>query len=330
MASHSKLHFQSYVKAFAHPDLDRFGAAIRALFAEDADINVVHPVNAVGGAEDYLTRVIEPLAHAFQGLYRRDYIVMGGAFEGGDWVSCTGYYVGHFTNSLWGIKPTQALAYLRVGEFHRFEDGKVVESYIYFDLPELMIATGQWPAIKSPAVVEGYTGFLPGPATQDGLQFGESDPTLSHSSLAMVTDMLLKLNTPDEAWRPYWHDNMMWYGPAAFGSFVGIENFAAFQTPFESCFSTWIGGATEGSETRHFVRTADGNYVCSGGWPSLNAFQIGEFLSQPATNKTLYMRVCDWWRREDDLLVENWVFVDIPHVLLQMGYDLFAELEKAG
>ena len=50
------------------------------------------------------------------------------------------------------------------------------------------------------------------------------------------------------------------------------------------------------------------------------------FLDQPATDKTLYMRVCDWWRREGDLLVENWVFVDIPHVLLQMDYDLFAEI----
>ena len=33
------------------------------------------------------------------------------------------------------------------------------------------------------------------------------------------------------------------------------------------------------------------------------------------------MRVCDWRRRENDLLVENWVFVDVPHVLLQPGYD---------
>ena len=36
------------------------------------------------------------------------------------------------------------------------------------------------------------------------------------------------------------------------------------------------------------------------------------------------MRVCDWWRREGDLLVENWVFVDVLDVLLQMGYDLFS------
>ena len=40
------------------------------------------------------------------------------------------------------------------------------------------------------------------------------------------------------------------------------------------------------------------------------------------------MRVGDWWRREGDLLVENWVFVDIPHVLLQMGYDLFANMTE--
>ena len=38
--------------------------------------------------------------------------------------------------------------------------------------------------------------------------------------------------------------------------------------------------------------------------------------------------LCVWWRREGDLLVENWVFVDIPHVLTQMDYDLFAEIEK--
>ena len=34
-------------------------------------------------------------------------------------------------------------------------------------------------------------------------------------------------------------------------------------------------------------------------------------------------------RREGDLLVENWVFVDVPHVLLQMGFDVFAEREFA-
>ena len=40
------------------------------------------------------------------------------------------------------------------------------------------------------------------------------------------------------------------------------------------------------------------------------------------------MRVCDWWRRKGDLLLENWVFVDIPDLLMQFGHDLFAETRK--
>ena len=112
-------------------------------------------------------------------------------------------------------------------------------------------------------------------------------------------------------------------------SFIGIENFAGFQVPFEGAFSEWIGGSTPGSLTKHFTRFGDGDYVASGGWPSLNAVQIKPFLGQDPEGKRLFMRVCDWWRREDDLLVENWVFVDIPHVLLQMGVDIFGDLERS-
>jgi hypothetical protein len=200
-----------------------------------------------------------------------------------------------------------------------------VESYIYLDIPELMIAVGQWPIADSPGRDRGFTGYLPGPATLDGLQWHENDANYSKSSCEMVTSMLRNLATHDEAWRPYWHNDMLWYGPAAFGSFVGIENFAGFQVPFERAFSEWIGGSVRGSQTRHFTRFGDGDYVCSGGWPSLNAVQVKPFLGQPATGKRLFMRVCDWWRREGDLLVENWVFVDIPHVLMQMGFDVFSE-----
>ena len=75
--------------------------------------------------------------------------------------------------------------------------------------------------------------------------------------------------------------------------------------------------------TRHATRFGDGMYTCSAGWPSLMAVRKGPFLDQPPTTDTLLMRVCDWWRRDGDLLVENWVMVDIPDVLLQMGVDLF-------
>ena len=318
--------FQDYLAAFATGPTEHVASAVEDFFADDAQINVVHPFNLLEGGRAYFERFIKPLMASFSGLYRRDYVAMSGQKDGEDWVSSTGYYVGNFVADWLGIRATNQMTYLRVGEFHRMVGGKVQESYIFLDIPELMIAAGQWPDLPSPAEVKGHTGFLPGPATQDGLQGEERDVEATAMSLQMVEDMLLGLATPDEAWRPYWHENMVWYGPAAFGSYLGVENFRAFQVPFEQTFEYWVGGTKPGSETRHFTRFAQNNYVCSGGWPSLNAKQAKPYLGQPSTGKVLYMRVSDWWRRDGDKLIENWVFVDIPHVLLQMGYDVFDHL----
>jgi len=321
--SANKAALRAYCEAYRTGSDDGFAKAVERFFKSDAQINVVHPFNDLVGSASYQESFLCPLLTSFKHLRRSDYIAFGGSFEGGDWATCTGYYSGQFGKSWLGIHPTGALAHLRFGEFHRMEDGKAVESYIYLDIPELMIAAGQWPITDSPGRDRGFTGYLPGPITQDGLQWHNNDPRRGASSYQLVTDMLAKLATKDEAWRPYWHDDMLWYGPAAFGSFVGIEDFASFQVPFEQAFSEWIGGSKEGSQTRHFTRFGDGDYVCSGGWPSLNAVQVKPFLGQPASGQRLFMRVCDWWRRDGDLLIENWVFVDIPHVLKQMGFSVF-------
>lgn len=328
--STEKSALRTFCEAQTKPGEPGFAAAAQAFFAQDAAINMVHPFNELDGAAGYVDGFLVPLHRSFSHLRRSAYLAFGGIFEGSTWVTSTGYYTGQFEAPFLGIKPTGTLAHLRYGEFHRMEGGRAIESYIYLDLPELMIAAGQWPIADSPGLHPGFTGFLPGPTTQDGLQWGASDAGRSAGSLDIVKTMLLKLATPDEAWRPYWRDDMLWYGPAAFGSFVGIEEFAGFQVPFEQTFSEWIGGLVPGSLTKQFTRFADGDYICSGGWPALNAVQIKPFLGQPPEGKRLFMRVCDWWRREGDLLVENWVFVDIPHVLLQMDYDLFAEIEKGG
>lgn len=324
--THANKHIvRTATEALKHPS-PKWDAAISTLYAPDAAIHVVHPFNTCTGPDDYITRVITPLRTAFDGLYRRDDILMSGTYDGADWVSTMGYYVGRFEAPFLGIPATDTLEYLRFGEFLRIKDGHVVEAYIFFDLPQLMIAAGTWPIESSPGIARGYTGFLPGPATNDGIMLGDADPAHSQSSYQMVTDMLAGLATEDEAWRPYWHPNMVWYGPAAFGSFLGLEAFAGFQVPFENAFHSWSGGSSGNGVTAHFTRFGDGDYVCSGGWPSLMAVRKDPFLDQPSNGETLLMRVCDWWRREYDLLVENWVFVDIPHTLLQMGLDLFPGL----
>ncbi|MCK0141059.1 ester cyclase [Aliiroseovarius sp. F20344] len=328
MRSLDRTPYLEYAAAQRHPG--NFAPATERFFSPNAQINVVHPFNETGNGSCYHHAVIAPLQAAFSGLYRRDDIVMAGQFEDGDWITATGYYVGHFSSDWIGIRATGRLAYLRYGEFHRMENGVSVESYIYLDIPELMIASGQWPISTGPGNERGYTGMIHGPATRDGVMIQPQDPEESAKSYQITSDMLLKLATKDEAWRPYWHENMMWYGPGAFGSFIGIEHFASFQVPFEGQFDGWSGGSKNNGMTRHFTRFGDGNYSCSGGWPSLTGVNVKSFLEQEPTGERVFMRVCDWWRREDELLVENWVFVDVPHVLKQLGLDLFADLEIAG
>lgn len=319
----NKAILQTYCRATNGP-VSNLEHELSAFFHAEAAINIVHPFNKLDGPLAYLDNFLQPLMHSFAFLNRTDYIAITGDFNDESWVACTGYYRGQFEHNWLGIKPTGALAFLRFAEFHRIEDGKFAESYMYLDIPALMMAAGCWPLNQSIASHPGYTGYLPGPSTNDGLQWGENEPIHARETLQLTETMLLNLATVEETWRPYWHDNMIWYGPAVFGAFYGKEEFAAFQTPFEQCFSEWISGIMPGSRTKHFLRMADGDYSCLGGWPSLNMVQVKPFLGLPATDKRVYMRVCDFWRRDGEKLAENWVFVDALHFLLQLDCDVLS------
>ena len=53
---------------------------------------------------------------------------------------------------------------------------------------------------------------------------------------------------------------------------------------------------------------------------------LGEYLGVEATGKPINMRVMNWWRNGGTLLTENWVLIDLPHLMLQMDVDLLARL----
>jgi predicted ester cyclase len=82
-----------------------------------------------------------------------------------------------------------------------------------------------------------------------------------------------------------------------------------------------------GSDTGHFIRIGDGNYAVTGGWGYLQATHTGNnFLGVAATGKRVAMRVMDFYRCDDETIVENWIPFDIPHLLLQMGVDIFGRM----
>ena len=76
------------------------------LFAKDCNFNCGAPVDHCDGMVEVEARFWQPLLQAFPDLERRTDILMGGHFKEGDWISSTGYLVGHFVNDLWGIKAS--------------------------------------------------------------------------------------------------------------------------------------------------------------------------------------------------------------------------------
>ena len=82
----------------------------------------------------------------------------------------------------------------------------------------------------------------------------------------------------------------------------------------------------------HFIRIGDGNYAVTGGWGHLLATHSGvDWLGLAPTGKVVNMRVMDFYRCDTDdagvtTLRENWVPIDIPHLLLQMGVDVFGRM----
>jgi hypothetical protein len=49
----------------------------------------------------------------------------------------------------------------------------------------------------------------------------------------------------------------------------------------------------------------------------------GIFMGVEATGKKIQIRYMDFWKVENGKITDNWVMVDFPHVLAQLGVDVF-------
>jgi predicted ester cyclase len=285
--------------------------------------DVSAPLAPMTGPSAVQDGFLRPLRAAFSGLHRRDEILIGGQnrrAEGGTWVASVTHYVGNFTAPLWGIEPSHHLAFLRAGEFYRIEGGQIVQARIILDLPDLMRQCGRLPFPFS----LGLETLFPGPATHDGVCPSVGDGKVS---LDIVEGMLGDLHVYDPksfgssgqtGSTGYWHDNMMWYGPAGIGSNFRWEGFVKdHREPFLRAFPDRKGG-------NHFCRIGDGNYAAVSGWPSMTMTFQGDYLGVKADGRPLTLRVMDFYRCQDGQIAENWVMLDYVDLFAQMGVDLIA------
>lgn len=302
---------------------------------------VFHPFNTLRGAGEAADRFWRPLKRAMPDLEIRIAAALAGGHEGRALVSAMGQVMGTFDAPLLGIPPTYGLATLRFGVNAIVADGRFAKVYVLLDLVDLMRQAGFYPFRPMPGSPEPWAF----PPCDTDATLIEVDPARGEESLRIVHEMQMGLPRPNEiaslSQAPsrhshHWHPRMNWYGPAGIGSMRGQRGFRDFHgSLFLQAFPDRTGFPREpgGPEDApgHYVRLGDGSYAVTGGWPSLEGTHLGpEWLGLPPTGRRIEMRVADWYRLDaEGRIVDNWVMMDLPHILQQMGLDLFHDLSFA-
>lgn len=308
--------------------------ALAQFFDPACACHVFHPVNELHGITDIQAKFWQPLLHAMPNAERRCDLFFAGEFDGrfcggaGTWVTAHGYLCGTFVHDWLGIPATGDTLYVRIGEFYRVADTpqgpKIVDARILLDLVDVMRQAGYHVLPKS----TGARLIVPGPQMHDGLLHAPQDAQVSQASMDSLDRMIGGLTSFNQkdlqsmGMHAFWHPEMMWYGPCGIGTSRTVEGFQQHhQKPFLHAFPDRKGG-------HHICRISEGHFIASTGWPSVYATHAGDYLGAKATNGPIHMRVADWWRRESDTLRENWVMIDLPDLMLQMGVDVFARLAQ--
>jgi predicted ester cyclase len=293
--------------------------------ADDVQWHVSAPINDLHNKEQMLSQFWQPLVHALPDIERKPFINVESEYQGAQWIASTGYFVGTFAHDLLGIPATNRTLYLRFTELVKHEDNKITQCFIILDFLDAMNQAGVNPLRKS----LGHSGLVMPPSTMDGLHREGVQASDSEKSQQLVINMLDELGRFDGKslesmqLQNFWHADFMWYGPAGIGTTRGIEGFRAnHQGPFVFSFP-------DRSVDHKATLVAHGNYVATGGWPHMHGtHSVGGWLGLPPSNKELSLRVMDIWRREGDLLKENWVAIDIIDMCMQMGLDVFAMMKQ--
>jgi ketosteroid isomerase-like protein len=307
---------------------DDLAKVMERFVATDARWRGFHPFNELTGPEAVSERFWRPLRTALTRTQRRQDIFMAGQNEidgfQSVWVVSMGHLMGLFDAPWLGIAPTGKMAFLRYCEFNRVDGGRIVETAMYFDIPQLMMQAGLTPFPPQTAAQL----VQPGPMTHDGLMWDPQPEAEGKVTLAAINAMIGDLGTwqlglplEDELART-WNDDMILWGPTGIGATYTIERYAKQHSgPFRAAFS-------DRSSTKHICRIAEGSYGGFFGWPNFTARLTSAFMGMPATDKTGEMRVIDIYRRAGGKLAENWIFIDLLHFWKMQGIDILDRVQK--
>lgn len=112
----------------------------------------------------------------------------------------------------------------------------------------------------------------------------------------------------------FFSESFRWMGNQGCGTKDGLRAFQDhWQKPFQAAFSDKICV----DEARLYM----GEWAAAFG--RQEATHSGTFMGIEPTGKKVEIRYMDFWKVVDGKIVDNWVMVDFPYVLAQLGVDCF-------
>jgi len=112
----------------------------------------------------------------------------------------------------------------------------------------------------------------------------------------------------------FFSENFRWMGNFGCGTKSGLKEFQDnWQKPFQEAFSNKVCI----DEARLFM----GEWAAAFG--KQEAIHSGEFMGIEPTGKKVEIRYMDFWKVSEGKIQDNWVMVDFPFVMKQLGVDVF-------
>ena len=112
----------------------------------------------------------------------------------------------------------------------------------------------------------------------------------------------------------FFENNFNWFGNFGCGTKIGLKEFQQnWQVPFQKAFSEKV--------------CIDEARIFEGEWGAAfgrqEAIHTGTFMGIEPTNKKVKINYMDFWHVKNNKIINNWVMVDFPDVMKQLGVDVF-------
>lgn len=143
----------------------------------------------------------------------------------------------------------------------------------------------------------------------------DTDMSKTATTRAVIEGMVDGLNDHRiEDIGAFFAERFRWMGNYGCGTKTGLR---AFQENWQKPFQAAFGDKVCIDEARLYM----GEWAAAFG--RQEAVHHGEFMGIAPTGKRVEIRYMDFWKVVDGKIVDNWVMVDFPHVLAQLGVDIF-------